>query len=466
MGQVSMFEAVSGGNRRILTVDDAAALLPAGLRLRVLLLADDMHPADVVLDHIESIKRHSRHDVTVVNPIRNRRGWLIGTLRFDIILIHYSICILYDYFLPPRVSALIKAFAGPKIQIIQDEYRWVDRMSARMADLGIRAVFSSLSPENILQVYHHEHLAGIRFFSGLPGYVSERLRSVSAPPISERPFHLVYRGRPVPIWLGKFSREKVCIGLQALDMAEKYGLNVDCKVREEDRVYGSAWKVLLMAGRAALATEGGATVFDFDESVEKGVAAYHREHPAATDDEVWEAIVKPYEGNVVHKTITPRVLEAIMYRTALVMYPGQYRGVIEPWEHYIPLERDGSNEAEVVTWLKDEKRLEEMVERAYRRLVGDPRLQFTRYVAAIDHVADELAIEAGVTGRIPLKTAARSAARASLRPLVRFAEPRMSASENPQRLFGSIKYALKRSYWKLAAIKSIGRHLRLLKRNM
>ena len=59
------------------TVEEAAASSrPDDPVLRILMLADDAHPADAVRDHIRSIDQHSRHRVTVVNPIRHRKGWV------------------------------------------------------------------------------------------------------------------------------------------------------------------------------------------------------------------------------------------------------------------------------------------------------------------------------------------------------------------------------------------------------
>src|SRR3546814_10453899 len=75
------------------------------------------------------------------------------------------------------------------------------------------------------------------------------------------------------------------------------------------------------------------------------------------------------------------------------MYPGDYRGILQPWEHYIPLERDGSNEVEVARWLKDDAYLAQLTERAYRRVADDPALQFVRYVQALDSVACQLVAE-------------------------------------------------------------------------
>ena len=401
------------------TVDElAAAFRPTSTRLRILLLADDAHPADVVLDHIEAIRFHSFHRVTMVNPIRRRYGWSIRLVNFDIIIVHYSICILSDYHFSRHVFEAVREFEGPKIQIIQDEYRWIDRMTHRMSELGIHAVFSSLTPENAQRVYHHKHLANMLVVSGLPGYISERMKNTQRVDLRRRSVDLVYRGRPLPIWLGKCSEEKVEIGRHAIRMAQRYGLTVDCKVKEEDRVYGKRWTSLLMKGRATLATEGGATVFDFDDSIESTVGAFQRQHPTATARDVWKALVKPHDGKIVHRTITPRVFEAILCGTALILYPGSYRGILKPWEHYIPLERDGTNDAKVCRLLKDDAWLSALISRAYHRVADDPFLQSRHYVAATDAVANELAVTVVCEGTSERKSMERVVEFSFLLPIV------------------------------------------------
>ena len=387
------------GRARFFTVDEfAAKFSPDGPHLRILLLADDRHPADVVIDHFEAIRNHSIHHVTIVNPISKRLGWSIRVMNFDIIVVHYSICIVSDYQFPHRVLTAVRNFAGPKIQIVQDEYRWIDRITRRMYDIGVNAVFSSLSPETARRVYRHAYLDGITFVSGLPGYISERMKSIPRVGLTRRTVDLVYRGRPLPIWLGRCSEEKVEISHHAVRMANRFGLSVDCKVREEDRVYGNEWVDLLTKGRATLATEGGATVFDFDESIERKSVKFRQRFPETTIDEVWKEVVAPHDGKIVHRTITPRVFEAIMCRTALVLYPGRYCDILRPWEHYIPFERDGANDETVSRLVKDDVWLDAMTDRAYRRLVNDPSLHFTHYVAALDAVVYKFAIQTGSFG--------------------------------------------------------------------
>ena len=94
----------------------ARQFIPVSNPFRILLLADDAHPADVVLDHIQAIGLHSNHHVTVVNPIVMRFGWSIRTLHFDAIVVHYSICILSDYHLPRPVYKFVKRFQGPRFK--------------------------------------------------------------------------------------------------------------------------------------------------------------------------------------------------------------------------------------------------------------------------------------------------------------------------------------------------------------
>ncbi|MGI8527241.1 MAG: hypothetical protein ACR2K5_13905 [Pseudolabrys sp.] len=370
----------------------AAAATRKGRRLRVLLLADDKLPIGAVRDHIEAIRRQSRHHIIVVNPVELRLGWSVKWADVDAIIIHYSISILHEYYLPAPVKQLIREFQGPKLQIIQDECRWVDRMTQAMADLGVGAVFSSLSLENLPRVYHHSYLRDVRFYSSLPGYVGKRYLRISSPSIAERSRHIVYRGQELSPWYGKAAREKQQIGHHALRLADRNGLTVDIKTREEDRIFGKDWIRHLTSGKAALSVEGGVSVFDFDDSVETAARQYQAAHPDASWDEIWTKTVQPYEGNVVHRTITPRIFESILCRTALVMYPGHFRGVLEPWKHYIPLERDGSNEAGVVQHLKDDRYLQELVDRAHAHVVGNPALRYSTYVKAIDEALRQLAV--------------------------------------------------------------------------
>jgi hypothetical protein len=354
--------------------------------MRVLMLADDRHVANVVVDHINAFSLHSRHEIVIRNPIHDpvpNCGWLS---RFDAILIHYSIYVLGEYFLPGKWLATVVAFPGLKGQIIQDEHRQVNAMKARMAKIGVSVVFSSLESSTAAGVYCGDLLHNVCIFSCLPGYIADNFQKFSPPDIAARPLDICYRGRELPPFLGRHAQEKTKIGEQVLVAALRYGLNVDISSKEDSRIYGSGWQKFLMTSRATLGVEGGASIFDFDGTITASVNQYQSENSNATFEEIWERLLKPYEGNVVHKTLTPKLLEAIATKTALILYPGNYRGILAPRRHYIELSRDGSNIDEVIKFIGDTKYLQDLVDRTHSEIMAREDLSMRFYVRKIDAV--------------------------------------------------------------------------------
>ena len=82
--------------------------------------------------------------------------------------------------------------------------------------------------------------------------------------------------------------------------------------------------------------------------------------------------------------VSPRVFEAAAARAALILFEGDYSGVVEADVHYIPLKKDFSNLDEVFERLKDVAALEEMVERTYRDLISSGRFSYEKFVHQFD----------------------------------------------------------------------------------
>ena len=354
--------------------------------LRILLLADDRHPANAVQNHIDAITNLSVNHVEVMNPIHSEVGLRLRFSRFDVFLIHYSIFILGEYFLPLQWRKFIIRFNGFKAQIIQDEYRHINAMKKSMSELGIDAVFSSLGVEVLEKVYSGDMLANTHFFSCLPGYIPEDNHALNPPDIRSRSFDIVYRGRTLPPNLGRHAKDKRMIGEQILAASMHYNLTVDIAIDEDSRIYGRNWLEFLMSGRATLGVEGGASIFDFDGRLEEIVTMYTAIYPHADFETVWDALLREYEGNIVHKTITPKIFEAIASKTALILYPGNYRGILKPDKHYIPLYPDGSNLPDIVERIQNDNYLQELVDRTYKEIINCPDLSMGFYAKQIDTV--------------------------------------------------------------------------------
>jgi hypothetical protein len=359
-------------------------------RLSILLLCDDRRGnANTILDHIEAFRIYSRHEVRTFNPLGMSRSRAMDINEFDVVVIHYSIVLSEERHVAADFREKLKRFNGLKVQFIQDEYRWVDRATAASREVGIDLLFTAADELAAGQLYD-TRLPDVKRVQTLTGYVPENLQHVPRRPLRERSVDVGYRGRDLPYWLGRLTQEKQWIAQGFLKRASAYELRTDIGWREEDRIYGDRWIDFIASCRATLCTESGASIADFDGSVERAVRAYLRTHPGATFDEVHEAVLRPYEGNVIVNVVSPRVFEAASLGTGLVMFPGHYSGIVSPGEHYIVLEKDFSNMDEVVAKLKDVQFMTGLTDRAHRDVVKSGRWSYVAFMREFDHVvADE-----------------------------------------------------------------------------
>jgi len=353
--------------------------------LAVLLLCDDS-PAHApnVLEHIRALQRFSRHTVHRFNPLGVGRPRRLGLGDYDVVAIHYTVSVIHDTYLAPWLREQIAGFGGLKVQFIQDEYRRVDATTERMRELGIDLVYSSIPPDVVPLVYG-PRLPGVDVLSTLTGYVPAELGR--RPPVSTRAgrtLDVVYRGRSIPYWLGRLGQDKVLIGREFLARAASTGLRCDISSSEADRIYGDAWYRFLGSSRTTLGTESGASIVDFDGSLQERTEAYLTAHPAAPFDEVEREILAPFEGNAVIQAISPRVFEAAALGTAMVNFAGRYSDVIEPWVHYVPLEKDFSNFDEVVAAVEDDALVDRIASQAYDDLVASGRYSLEHFVDEVD----------------------------------------------------------------------------------
>lgn len=357
-----------------------------GRRLSVLLLCDD-HPshATTLLEHIAAFQRFSRHDVKIFNPRGLRRCGVLDLDEFDVIVIHYSLIVISDHYLAPPFRKRLAEFHGLKVQYIQDDYRQVDEISAMIRNLGIDVLFT-LVPERELQNVWGNRLPDVQTTTTLAGYVSEDAIRHPTPPTAARTVDVGYRGRTLPYWLGILGQEKAWIAQGFMEHAASTRLLCDIGWRESDRIYGRSWFGFISSCRATLGTESGSTITDFDGTLQRRVERYVGTHPGVGFWEVHRKLLEPFEGNVRMNVISPRIFEAITLRTALVLFPGEYSGVVEPERHYICLEKDFSNFDEVVMRLQDNNYLEALTQRAYEEIVTNEDYSFRGMIREFDYI--------------------------------------------------------------------------------
>lgn len=344
--------------------------------------------ANTIDDHVQAFENFSKHRIYTFDPIQQSRCGALDLDEFDVVVIHYSIFVLSEHYLHPMFKQKIRNYRGVKIQFIQDDYRRVDEMAAAVQYLGIHLLYTLYPEDKVPQVWT-PRLPGVQCCATLAGYVPDNILSQPTPSIAERQLDVGYRGRSLPYWLGDLGQEKGWITRDFLRHAHGYRLSHDVSSREEDRIYGSAWSRFIMSCKTMLGTESGSSITDFDGSIQRRTEAYLKENPKATYEEVRSALLEPYESNCRINTISPRAFESAALRTAMVLFPGEYSGILEPWRHYIPLEKDFSNFPEVVAKIRDHVFLQDMVDRTYDDLIASGKYSYRAFIAEFDKVVDD-----------------------------------------------------------------------------
>ncbi|MGH7321322.1 MAG: hypothetical protein ACRELA_17080, partial [Candidatus Rokuibacteriota bacterium] len=363
---------------------------PAGTgRLKVLLMCD-YRPAEaaMVWEHIEAFSRYSAHEVWTYSGTGELPA-AIDLAYFDAIIIHYSLCICRDVFLAPPTRYRLRMFRGLKALFIQDEYRFIDDTIRTIQYLGIDVLFTAVPEAEIERVYPRARLPHTLTVNVLTGYISEALLAITPPPLAARPVDVGYRGRKYPAWHGTLGLEKWQIAERFLADAEGYGLRCDISYHEKDRLYGQAWIDFLCRSKAQLGVESGASVMDFTGEIARRCEAHERRHPDTPYALLRDRYFAGEEGKVRLNQIAPRIFEGLAMKCLMILYEGEYSGILVPGRHYVPLKKDHSNVAEVVAVLRDLERAQAVVDRAFREVVADPRFSYRAFVAQVDRVLVE-----------------------------------------------------------------------------
>lgn len=346
--------------------------------------------AATVTEYLDSLHTHSQHEIFEISMMGHFPK-NVDLNRFDAVILHYSLSMgpLINHYLGEELIKQIAEFPGLKAAFLQDEYRAIQTYWKHIKMLGMDILFSCVPEDEIPKVYPPAELPGLRVVNVLTGYVSEELNKIDAPKISERSLDVAYRSRKMPYWLGALGWEKIWICDEFTRRANGTGLTTDISVNEGDRFYGDAWTQFLLSSRAVLGTESGASIIDFDGLLEKRVDEYVAANPGVDFETVTDKFLAPYEGSLRLHQISPRCFETASLRTAMVLFEGEYSGILKPHRHYIPLKKDFSNFDEVVAKLKDHALLQEMVDRTYTEIALDPQWSYPAFINIIDTALQE-----------------------------------------------------------------------------
>jgi hypothetical protein len=338
---------------------------------------------NTVYEHLNSFSKYSQHKFFYCHADSISK-LNINTSIFDAIGIHYTIRLPFNQ-ISPSLEGVLKKFYGLKFLFIQDEYDFPQRVWDWINNLGIQLVFTVVPNSGIEKIYPKNKFLNTKFVSNLTGYVPEGLSvDLRFPGPSTRKLIVGYRGRPLPIRYGKLGFEKVSVGKIVKNYCKKNQIRHDIEWSEESRIYGPNWYEFMLKCRAMLGSESGSNVFDWDGSLDVSINEFISLHPNAGDEQIYNQVIKEREIDGLMNQISPKVFEAISFNTILVLFEGAYSGVLEPWKHFIPLKKDGSNLEEVFAKLSDDQFIDSMAQNAYDHVIASGKYSYKSFVEFVD----------------------------------------------------------------------------------
>ena len=109
-----------------------------------------------------------------------------------------------------------------------------------------------------------------------------------------------------------------------------------------------------------------------------------QQNPSVTYEEIHEKYLAEHDGRIITKQVSPNIFEAIALKTSLILFEGNYAGIVKPYIHYFSLKKDFSNVDEVLDCLNNNEYVEELTERAYSDIIKSGQYSYRKLVNNLD----------------------------------------------------------------------------------
>ena len=347
-------------------------------------------PRISVLDHLYSFQRHSGERCFYVNLAVKKIPRYLLRIPFDLIVFHTAF-LSNRWHLPGferalKRAELLKNSSAVKVALPQDEFFYAEAVCQFINEFDIHHVFSVSSPSEWPKIYRTVDFEKVKFYQVLTGYVEdstlERIDSLTKS-TAKRDIDIGYRAWQAEPWLGRHGFIKTQVADLFTEKGPAKGLATDISTRYEDTFLGDDWYKFLLRCKYTIGVEGGASILDWDGKIRQKTQTYMAQHPQASFEEVEEACFPGLDGSLNLLAISPRHLEACATKTCQVLIKGEYNGILTAGKHYIALERDFSNLAEVLHLVKEDSVRGEIVENAYRDVVSSGLCNYKNFISFV-----------------------------------------------------------------------------------
>lgn len=286
------------------------------------------YATNYVRDFDESFKRYSRNNFYYYDAASLSLNFDLS--HFDAIFISFSF-LANNYEWSSKTLNKLRSFKSLKIAVLQDEYLYFLNQRENLREIAIDAIITVM-PESTWPDIFQGHFYDLPKLDVLTGYLPayEAYPFSSRLPMNERKWKIGYRGRSYLPIFGALPQEKYELGIKMRAICEERCIAANIEVDSRERFYGEAWPRFIRDCRVQLGAESGCNVFDFTGEIKEKIKTYVNDNPDADFWSIHKNCIGEAEGKIRTNQISPRIFEAIAPGTGLMLYEGEYSGVIKP----------------------------------------------------------------------------------------------------------------------------------------
>lgn len=327
-------------------------------------------------EHFSSLSKSKNLRVFELTNLGKLPSW-IDLNWFDCIVIHYSIYLAADYIVESD-RILLKNFKGIKVLTIQDEYRHVLKTVRIIREIDFDLLFTCI-PENEIQKVYPDSLVRAKKVNVLTGYIDRKSvpKRFTGIPFKNRTIDISYRSRKLPGWYGSLALEKWKI-VDEVSRNLPSDIAANLSYLEEERIYGEKWINFLQNSKSALGVESGSNVIDYSGEIQLQ-GEYLENRLNASYDEIVIRLITNLDNQIKMNQISPRAFECAINRTPMILFEGNYSGILTPVLHYFPLKKDLSNFSEAIDFIRDEQRLLQTAKRTFSHVYENDQLFYEHF---------------------------------------------------------------------------------------
>lgn len=283
----------------------------------------------------------------------------------------------------------VRQSSACKIALPQDDYDCSGILDDWMEAWGIDRVYT-VCPSDWDALYPRYSKSGdIRL--AYTGYITDdMIESWKAPrPSRLRSIDVSYRTHDSDHLRCGVRNLKYAIAARFSRAVAGENLKIDISSRREDLIPGVRWHDFMEDSRFCLAAPSGSSLLDARGEFRRSVEYFVLKNPGACFQEVASACFPEDDGKYLFTPISPRNIEAAMAGTVQIATPGSYSGLMQPMEHYIPLDEDCGNIKEVLEMMDDRELASAIGGECKELMLGLPELRFSNHVAGlVDFIGD------------------------------------------------------------------------------